>query len=279
MSVTMSGSVALVTGAASGIGASLATALARRGCNLALADVNESGMAEVAREAAKIGAAVSTHVLDVADAEAVATLPGEVEARHGKLTILVNNAGVALSGRFDQMSLDEFKWLMDINFWGAVHMVKAFLPLLRSQPAANIVNISSLFGIVAPPGHTAYASSKFALRGFSDSLRQELYGSPVAVTAVYPGGVATSIARNARVASGVSKEDAAVSVRRAEKMLKMSPAAAAEHIVLGIQRRRPRVLVGPDCIMIEFIQRLFPVRYEAILNPILSRFSAPAPRN
>ncbi|HZV21365.1 MAG TPA: SDR family NAD(P)-dependent oxidoreductase [Hyphomicrobiales bacterium] len=177
------GGVALVTGAASGIGASLAAALAKRSCNLALADLNQNGLIEVAARVAKFGVAVSTHVLDVADADAVAALPREVQSHHDRLTILVNNAGVALNGRFDQVSLADFKLLMDINFWGVVHMTKAFLPILQRERASNIVNISSLFGIVAAPGQAAYCSSKFAVRGFSESLRQELapVTSPIVV--------------------------------------------------------------------------------------------------
>ncbi len=277
MADALRGGVAVITGAASGIGASLATALAKCSCSVALADVNETGLAQVAEKAAKFGVAASTHVLDVADADAVAAFPSEIQSRYGKLTILVNNAGVALNGQFDQVSLDDFTWLMDINFWGVVRMTKAFLPMLRREPASSLVNMSSLFGIVAPPGQTAYCSSKFAVRGFSESLRQELAHSPIAVTVVHPGGVATSIAKNARVSQGVSKEDAERGVRRMEKMLKTNPDAAAERIVSAIRRRQPRVLVGADCKQAEFIQRLFPVRYPALLGGILSRFSSLGP--
>jgi short-subunit dehydrogenase len=264
MADAFKGKVALVTGAASGIGASLAIALAKRKCDLALVDLNELGLTEGAAGAAKFGVDVSTRVLDVADASEIAALPDEIEARHGRLAILVNNAGVALAGQFDQVSLDDFKWLIDINFWGVVRMTKAFLPMLRREPFANIVNISSLFGIIAPPGQTAYCASKFAVRGFSESLRLELAGSPIAVTVVHPGGIATSIARNARLPKGISNADAPA-LRRVEKMLTMSPDDAAERIVLGIARREPRVLIGKDCKSAELMQRLFPVRYPAIL--------------
>ncbi len=269
----LKGGVALITGAASGIGASLAIALAKHSCDLALADLNEGDLGQVAREVSQLGVSVSTHKLDVADSDAVAAFPRVIKSRHGRLTILVNNAGVALNGQFDQVSLDDFKWLMDINFWSVVGMTKAFLPMLRREPASHIVNMSSLLGIVAAPGQAAYCSSKFAVRGFSESLRQELADSSVTVTAVHPGGVATLIAKNARVPESVGKEDAERGVRRIEKMLKMSPDAAAERIVLGIRQREPRVLVGLDCKRAEFIQRLFPVRYPSILGRILSRFS------
>jgi short-subunit dehydrogenase len=278
MTDSLKGGVVLITGAASGIGAALAVALAKRGCNLALADLNEAGLSEVAGRAAKLGADVSSHSLDVADAQVIAALPDTIKARHGRLSVLINNAGVALGGTFDQTSLDDFEWLMNINFWAVVRLSKAFLPMLRQEPAANIVNVSSLFGLIAPPGQAAYCSSKFAVRGFSESLRQELAGSPVTVTVVHPGGIATSIARNARFPKGTSKEDSERSVKRTEKMLKLSSDAAAERIVLGIQRREPRVLIGPDCKALDFLQRLFPVSYSPLLAPALSGFLAsPAP--
>jgi short-subunit dehydrogenase len=268
MADALKGGVALVTGAASGIGASLAVALAKHGCNLALADLNEAGLAAVRGKAAELGVDVSTHILDVGDAAAIAALPGDIKARHGRLSILVNNAGVALGGQFEQLSLDDFKWLIDINFWGVVRMTKAFLPMLRQEPSANIVNICSLFGIIAPPGQTAYCASKFAVRGFSESLRHELAGSSIALTVVHPGGIATSIARNARVAKHTDKQQAELALKQMEKMLKMSPDAAAELIVRGIERGSPRVLIGRDAKQAEFIQRLFPVRYFAMLKKL-----------
>src|SRR5688500_7008848 len=195
------GKTAVVTGAASGIGRGIARALARRGADLALADLNEPGLAETATIVSPHGVTVSRHELDVADRAAVAAFPDAVEQAHGRADILVNNAGVAVGGTFVEIAEEDFEWLFEINFWGVVRMTRAFLPLLRRSDEAHIVNISSLFGLIAPPGQSAYCASKFAVRGFSESLRRELEaeGAKIAVTTVHPGGVNTMIAENARV--------------------------------------------------------------------------------
>ena len=252
------GGVAVVTGAAGGIGAALAGNLARRGCGLALADVNAASLAAVAAQAREAGVAVSEHALDVADKGAVAALPGAVLARHKRVTILVNNAGVALGGTFEQVPPEDFEWLFGINFWGVVNMTRAFLPALRQQQAAQVVNMSSIFGIVAPPGQAAYAASKFAVRGFSEALRHELEGSPVGVTVVHPGGVRTSVDLNAR-RGGVTQAEADMQRHISATLLTLPPEDAAARIVRGIQRREKRVLVGRDARQVAMIQRLFPV--------------------
>jgi short-subunit dehydrogenase len=266
MPFDVKGGVALITGAASGIGAALAAALAKRGCNLALADIDGEGLAKTEKAVAAHGVKVSTHAVDVADADAILALPAEIKQRHGRLTVLVNNAGVALGGTFDQICLADFEWLMNINFWGPVRLTKAFLPMLKQEPAASIVNISSLFGIIAPPGQTAYCSSKFALRGFSESLRHELEGTPIRVTAVHPGGIATAIARNARIPKGVNPQEVALAIKRTEKMLTLSPDIAAGRIVAAIERGAPRLLIGKDAKTAEAIQRLFPATYFSFLR-------------
>ena len=178
------GQTAVVTGAASGIGRGIALALAKRGCNLALADLNEAGLAETTQLAVPYGVKVTCHQLDVADGESVAAFPEAVAAAHGGTDILVNNAGVAIAGTFEEISEEDFEWLFGINFWGVVRMTRAFLPLLRRSDDAHIVNISSLFGLIAPPGQSAYCASKFAVRGFSESLRHEFEqeGARIAVT-------------------------------------------------------------------------------------------------
>lgn len=259
------GGVAVVTGAASGIGAALAGTLAGRGCDLALADVNEAGLRDVAARARSRGVRVSEHRLDVADAGAVAALPDAVLAEHGRVSVLVNNAGVALGGTFEQVSPEDFEWLFSINFWGVVRMTRAFLPLLRRENPAQIVNLSSLFGIVAPPGQVAYAASKFAVRGFSEALRHELEGSSIGVTVVHPGGVRTAIATSARHA-GMSDAERAAAARAAERLLRLPPDAAAERITRGIERREKRVLVGRDAQQMAFVQRLFPVGYWSVVS-------------
>jgi NAD(P)-dependent dehydrogenase (short-subunit alcohol dehydrogenase family) len=255
------GKTAVVTGAASGIGRAISCSLARRGCHLALADVNEAGLAETAAMAGAPALRITTDRLDVADRQAIAAFPGVVSASHPGVDILVNNAGVAVGGAFDQVSEADFEWLIDINFWGVVRMTRAFLPLLKASREARLVNISSLFGLIAPPGQTAYCAAKFAVRGFSESLRHELAGSRVGVTTVHPGGVATSIAKNARIASVLSEAEQARSQERFRRLLRMPPERAGEIIVKAVEQRRPRIIVGSDARLASLIERLFPVSY------------------
>jgi NAD(P)-dependent dehydrogenase (short-subunit alcohol dehydrogenase family) len=245
--------------------------LAKRGCNLALADLNEDGLAETAAPAEALGAKVSRHRLDVADRQAVAAFPEQVLAAHGRADLLFNNAGVAIGGTFEQIAEEDFDWLMEINFWGVVRMTRAFLPLLRSSDQARIVNVSSIFGIIAPPGQTAYCASKFAVRAFSESLRRELEaeGSKIGVTVVHPGGVNTSIARNARPPRGVNDLDLEAQTKRFEKFLRMPPEKAGEIIVSGVERERPRVVVGNDARFMALVERIAPVGYWKFLGRAL----------
>ena len=199
--MNLKGRVAVVTGAGSGIGRGISLALARRGCHLALADIDGAGMAETALQAAALGVTTSRHAIDVAERAAVAALPEAVRAAHGRIDLLVNNAGVALGGTFEQVSETDFDWLMAINFDAVVRMTRAFLPLLHTSDDARIVNVSSVYGLISPPGQSAYSASKFAVRGFSNALRHELAGTRIGVTVVHPGGVATAIIRSARVAA------------------------------------------------------------------------------
>jgi short-subunit dehydrogenase len=257
---------AVVTGAASGIGRAIATSLALRGCHLALADLNEAELARTAEIAASPAIRISRHRLDVADREAVACFPATVVAQHRGVDILVNNAGVALGGTFDQVSETDFEWLFAINFWGVVRMTRAFLPHLRMSDDACLVNLSSLFGLISPPGQTAYSASKFAVRGFTESLRNELERSKIGVTVVCPGGVATAIARSARVPKGMPAEEVRRHRDAAEKMLRLPPERAGEIIVQGVERRKARVLVGTDAKILSLMERLAPVSYWRILK-------------
>ena len=257
----MQGAVAVVTGAASGIGAALAPALAAKGCHLAICDVNDVGLSRTAEACRDAGAKVSTHILDVADAQACADFPAVVLAEHGQVDILVNNAGVALFGRFDEMTLADFEWVMGINFFGVVRLTKAFLPHLQARPAAHIAYVSSIFGVIAPPGQTAYCASKFGVRGFNEALRHELAGSTVTLTSIHPGGVATNIAESARVAQGARVGDPQERRERLARFLSKPPAEAAADIVEAIEARAPRLLIGNDAKRMELIQRLFPVTY------------------
>jgi len=240
-------------------------ALAQRGCHLALADRNQEGLAETAALPELNSVKVSLHTLDVADRDAVAAFPQTVLAHHDRIDLLVNNAGVALAGSFEQVSETDFDWVMAINFHGVVRMTRAFLPLLHRSDDARIVNISSLFGLISPPGQSAYSASKFAVRGFSNALRHELADSRVGVTVVHPGGIATSIARNARVSADIPQGQMQERLANSQKMLRMPPPKAADIIVRGIEKRSARVLVGSDAVVMSWLERLFPVRYWNLL--------------
>jgi len=257
---------AIVTGAASGIGRWIAVSLARRGCNLALADIDESGLVETERMTANGKTRASRHRLDVADRQRVAAFPDEILAAHGGVDLLVNNAGVALGGAFEEVAEEDFEWLFEVNFWGVVRMTRAFLPLLKASGDARIVNVSSVFGLIAPAGQTAYAASKFAVRGFSNALLNELEGSNVGVTVVHPGGVATAIARRARWPKTARPETIAAGTATANRALILPPERAGEIIVAGIERRSKRVLVGKDAKMIAIVERLAPVNHLATLR-------------
>lgn len=266
--------VALITGAASGIGRALALVLAGRGMHLALADINEAGLAETA-SLVKSGKRVTAHKLDVADRDAVVAFPAVVREAHGGLDLLVNNAGVALGGTFEEVSEKDFEWLISINFFGVVRMTRAFLPLLHRSNESRIVNMSSIFGIIAPPGQTAYVSSKFAVRGFSESLRHELAGSPVGVTTVHPGGVATSIATSARTPAGRSAEQVEREKASFAAALTLPPDKAAATIVAGLEKNRVRIIVGNDAKIAAAVERLSATSYW----PILSRLGGRSARN
>ena len=261
----LAGRTAVVTGAAGGIGRGIALALARRGCHLALADIDETALSRTAAEIAGVETAsrlrLSHHRLDVASRAAVAALPAQVLAAHGAVDILVNNAGVALGGTFREIAESDFDWLIGVNFWGVVQMTRAFLPLLSDSEEARIVNVSSLFGLIALPGQTAYAASKFAVRGFSESLRHELADTRIGVTVVHPGGIATSIAKNARMPASLSEDEVAKRRTFFDSFLTMPPETAGEIIVRGVEQRRARILVGADAKYAALIERLMPVNY------------------
>jgi short-subunit dehydrogenase len=263
------GAAAAVTGAASGIGRALALELAARGCDLALADRDEAGLQGVAAEIARRHPQkVTVHRVDVGEPPQIAEFAQAAIAAHPGLNILINNAGVTLMGQFHEIDQAEMDWLMNINFWGVVHATRAFLPHLAGRREAHIVNLSSLFGIIAPPGQTAYVAAKFAVRGFSESLRHELQaaGSPVRLSVVHPGGVATNIVRNARSGAGVTDNARRVqAIERFEQLAKTTPQAAALRIIAGIERNQLRILIGNDARFMDLLQRLRPATYWAPL--------------
>ena len=266
----LAGAVAVVTGAASGIGRNLAQRLARERCDLALADVDGAGLTQAAAEARKSGVRVSTHIVDVADRDAMTAFRDAVLREHGRVELLINNAGVALIGTVAQLSLDDIEWLIGINFWGMVHGVKLFLPTLQQQPDAHIVNLSSIFGIIAPPGQASYSASKFAVRGFTEALRHELAGSTVTVSTVHPGGIRTPIAVRARAAASISDAQRGQLAAHFDQVARTTPDAAADRIIQGILGNEPRILIGADARLLDRVQRFFPVRYWQIIGRLMA---------
>src|SRR5712672_1255806 len=263
------GSAAAVTGAASGIGRALALELAARGCDLALADRDEAGLQAVAAEIAKANPRkVSVHRVDVGEPDQIQDFAQAAASAHPGLNILINNAGVALVGQFGEVEQAQMEWLININFWGVVHATRAFLPQLSRQSAAHIVNLSSIFGIIAPPGQTAYCAAKFAVRGFSESLRHELAmaNSPVKLSVVHAGGDSTNIVRNSGTGTGVSHNARrAESIDRFDAMAKTTPAAAALRIIEGIEKNQPRILIGNDARFMDLLQRFRPGTYWKVM--------------
>src|SRR6266700_7145748 len=274
------GAAAAVTGAASGIGRALAIELATRGCDLALADRDEAGLQAVAAEIGRSGPRkVTVHRADIGEPAQIQDFARTAISAHPALNILVNNAGVALLGQFAEIDQAQMEWLMNINFWGVVHGTRAFLPHLSRQREAHIVNLSSIFGIIGPPGQTAYAAAKFAVRGFSESLRHELQmeNSPVRLSVVHPGGVATNIARNCRTGSGMTDNARRTeAIERFEAVAKTKPETAAIRIIEGIEKNRPRILIGKDAHFADLIQRLMPAKYWPTLAKQLEKRAARA---
>jgi short-subunit dehydrogenase len=271
---SLSDRTAVITGAGSGIGRATSVLLAKRGCRLAIADVNAAGLAETEQLITALGRPVTTHVVDVGDKARMEEFAREVAARHPSVNILINNAGVSVNASFLEHSLEDFEWLMNINFWGVVYGCKFFLPHLLAADEGHIVNISSLFGLVGIPQQTSYCASKFAVRGFSEALRAELSAtSRVGVTSVHPGGIATNIAASMRLADGERAHKANQQI--VEKFKKMMPPArAAEHIVNGIVRNKPRVLITRETHIADVAKRLLPDVSTALVSWGYQRYRA-----
>ncbi len=264
------GKIAVITGAASGIGLALARDLARRGARLALSDVNIERLEAIAAELRAAGASVRADRLDVSDRAAFFAYADMLAGELGPVDLVVNNAGVALVGSIAALPLDQIDWLMGINFWGVVHGTKAFLPGMLSRGRGSIVNVSSVFGLIGVPGQGAYCAAKFAVRGFTETLRQEVAGSGVYVGCVHPGGIKTNIAASARTIElmpGVDSPEAMA--RRFEETARTTPEQAAATILRGIERRSPRILIGGDARVISSLARLFPVAYSAVVRKAL----------
>jgi NAD(P)-dependent dehydrogenase (short-subunit alcohol dehydrogenase family) len=274
---TFDGKVAVITGAGSGIGRALAMNLAARGAVLALSDKDEVGLLETAeRCAARHAREVHTEKLDVSDRAAMAGYATSVAADLGRVNVVFNNAGVALHGDFEEMSYDQFEWIMDINFWGVVNGSKEFLPHLIESGDGHLVNISSLFGLMGMPAQTAYNASKFGVRGFTEALRMEMLIAkhPVQVSCVHPGGIKTAIARNARTTA--SHDQQSVAALFDKKLAKTTAERAAEVIVGGVLRNKPRIVVGHDAKFLDGYVRLVGSRYQGTVAKVASRIAPKA---
>jgi len=264
--------VAAITGASSGIGRALALDLAKRGCHLALAsNSNLKALAETAAMATELGVTVTSQRVDVAQRSAVEAWARKVVADHGRVNLIVNNAGVAHAGTVLGSEIADYEWVMGVNYWGVVYGTKAFLPLLIESGEGHVVNVSSVFGLFAQPAMSAYNSSKFAVRGFTESLRQELdlARNGVSATCVHPGGVKTNIAVNGRFSASVSDvtgSNGNKSRDAFEMLLRTTPETAAKAIVAGIRRDARRVLIGIDARAGDGMQRLLPSRYQDLVT-------------
>ena len=262
--------VAAITGAASGMGRTLALELAQRGCHLALSDVNEKGLAETAGLAARLGVKVTTQRLDVSDRLAMNAWAEQVVRDHGRVNLIFNNAGVALGATLDTVKPEDFEWIMGINFWGVVWGTQAFLPYLKQSGEGHIINTSSLFGLLALPTQGTYNASKFAVRGFTEALRQELdlEKCGVSATCVHPGGIRTNIAMAARIDPAMQKRtgsDPEQARKRFDKLLNTTTAeSAARQIIRAVEGNKRRVLVGPDARFLDKVVRLFGSWYQPL---------------
>lgn len=272
--------VAAITGAASGMGRTLAVELAKRGCHLALSDVNELELTKTAELAGRHGVRVTITRLDVADRAAMFAWADQVVQDHGKVNLIFNNAGVALSVNVESVQQADFEWIMGINFWGVVYGTQAFLPHLKASGDGHIINTSSLFGLMAVPTQGTYNASKFAVRGYTEALRMELEmeGAPVSATCVHPGGIATNIAMAGKIDPSLEKltgVNAETQKRRANKLINVTTAeSAALQILTAVEKNARRVLVGPDARMLDKMVRLLGSWYQPLVMRQLKRMNA-----
>jgi len=270
------GRVAAITGAGSGIGRAVALALAEEGCELALSDIDEAGLAATGKEAAG-RVRVTTRKVDVAQRAEVFAWAAEAAKQHGRVNLIVNNAGVALAATAEGAPIADFEWLMGINFWGVVHGTQAFLPHLRAAGEGHVVNVSSCFGLVGIPGQSAYNASKFAVRGYTESLRQELEiaRDPIGATCVHPGGIRTNILKAARIDDSLKQLgvlDPKGERGSFEEMFRTSAEDAAKALLAAVRRNDRRVLIGADARALDVMQRVLPTGYQALVTRLSRRF-------
>ena len=273
-------SLFIITGAASGIGRATAVQAAAAGALVLATDVNAAGLAETQTLAQAAGGQADTASLDVANPDQIVAFAAHVAQTYpGRPIILLNNAGVALgSGTFEHNSLEDFAWLLNINLWGAIRMTKAFLPLMRAQGTGHLVNVSSVFGLFGMTENVAYSTAKFGVRGFTEAVRNELRGSGIQVSTVFPGGVKTNISAAARVGGNRSADDREQASRRFERSARTTSEEAARVLLRGIQKNQARILIGRDAHILDWITRLLPNRAANLLLPLMNRdYGTPQP--
>jgi NADP-dependent 3-hydroxy acid dehydrogenase YdfG len=265
------GKVAVVTGAGSGIGQALAIELARSGAKLAISDINTEGLASTEERLKAIGAPVKADQLDVTEREAFEVYADAVAEHFGTVNQIYNNAGIAFAGDIEATQFKDFEKVMDVDFWGVVNGTKVFMPHVIASGDGHIINVSSVFGLFSVPGQAAYNAAKFAVRGFTEALRQEMAvaGHPVKVTTVHPGGIRTNIVRNSTTVDGIDKDELARSFDK--KLARTSPEKAAQTILDGVRKNKARVLVGTDAKILDVIVRATGSGYQRLFSTVMSR--------
>ena len=258
--------VCVITGAGSGIGAACARAMAAQGGVVIGTDLRQDMLADTKNAVENSGGRMETFMVDVADRDAMFDLAAQIEAKYGGADLVLNNAGVAFGAPVAEMSLDDCKWLMDINFWGVVHGTQAFLPHFIAKGSGHVANISSIFGLIGVPTQAAYNASKFAVLGFTEALRHEMRGTDIGVSTIHPGGINTNIVRHARVQQGPEAEaEREEAIKRFAQFTMTQPDGAAKTIMKGIRKNKARILIGPDAHFVDWVRRLLPASYLRLL--------------
>lgn len=258
--------VCVITGAGSGIGAACARAMAKEGAIVIGADLRMEMLQSVADEVNEAGGRMEAHQLDVADRDAVFALAAKVEKTHGAADLVLNNAGVAHGAPVAEMTMDNFQWVMDIDFWGVVHGTQAFLPAMIARGSGHIANVSSIFGLIGVPTQSAYNAAKFGVLGFGEALRHEVKEQGIGVSTIHPGGINTNIVRHARFQQGREMEnEREEAIQRFAQFTMTQPEGAAKTIIKGIKRNKARILIGPDAHLVDWVRRIFPTHYLTIM--------------
>ena len=260
----------IITGAGSGIGRALSIDFASRGANLALSDIDEDSLNETITLVKSFNIKSFAKELDVADKAAMNKYPEEVLENLGEPDVIINNAGVTLTATFEEHTVEDFEWLFGIDFWGVLYGCKYFLPYLLKRPEAHIVNISSIFGLISVPGQSSYNAAKFAVRGLTESMRQELEETNVSISCIHPGGIKTNIARKAKFKSGPMGTSQSEFIDKFDEITYTTPQQAAKTIINGIINKEEKVLIGPDAYFIDGIQRILPVQYSKVVKALQS---------